>query len=351
MAGRSASLLLALLLLGAQALPAQARPLGQPGTATLSIVAGQVEVQTPGGSGFGRGSDGQTLAVGTRLRTPADGRAVLTFFDGTTVSLDPNTEITLEQVQPSGEQPGGLSVGVGLTVGRLWAQVTSLFDRGSSFEVRAAGATAVAREGVTGFGRPGPAGTATPHGVVPEGTLLCWNIAGRPLFVRSGDTEIELLPGQEVAVREDQPAGSIFPRPFGAGVLEVRSEGPVLARLVNPANLTVGFALEDLVVNQIMDASTSAPDARTRWIRLPGPAAGQYQLVIQPSGSGPYRVRAALGLDGRDLFAREWSGTAAQGQQLIATLIVEAAGGVPSGGAADDLQPLVGQAPGNFIYP
>ncbi len=165
-----------------------------------------------------------------------------------------------------------------------------------------------------------------------------------------GDTEVELLPGQEVALRADQPAGSIFSRPFGPGVLEIRSEGPVLARLVNPANLSVGFPLDDLVVNQVMDATTSAPSARSRWIRLPGPMAGSYSLVIQASDTGPYRVRAALGLDGQELFSQEWSGTAAAGQQLIASLSVAANGNVPSGGTAGDLQPLVGQAPGNFVY-
>src|SRR4051812_8761558 len=108
--------LLAMLLTMALLFPSastQAAPLDQANTATLTIIAGQAQVQSPGGSGFAPAGDGQTVAVGARVRTGPGSRAVLTFFDGSTATLDPETEISLDRVDPSGNQ-GGLLTGVGL---------------------------------------------------------------------------------------------------------------------------------------------------------------------------------------------------------------------------------------------
>jgi hypothetical protein len=345
---RSFLLVLLALLLAAVPLPTAARPLAQAGTATLSIIANPVEVQAVGAAGYAPASDAQTLSVGSRVRTGADGRAVLTFFDGTTAALDAGTELTLERVQPSGEQSGGLLVGVGLTAGRVWTQVSSLLNRGSSFEVQAAAATAVAREGVTGFAIDG------------QGNLWCWAIAGEPLRIRTAGAEVTLADGQEAGFApagvteprsERGELGVVRPRAFGKGLLEVRSEGAAQVRLVTPRGFTVGFPLADLVVNQVQDATTSPSAGPSRWLRLPGPAAGQYRLVLQPTDDGPYRVQVELSLDGRELFAQDLAGVAQAGQLLIADLTINALNGLPASAQLGAPRTLAGPAPGNFVYP
>jgi hypothetical protein len=333
----SRAVLVVLLLASGVAGPAHAAPGAQQTSATLTVISGQVQVAPPGG-GFAPGSSGQTVAVGARVRTSSDGRGTLTFFDGTTATLDPDTELTLSNVQPSGGQ-GGLLMNVGLTVGRVWAQVTSLVDRGSSFEVQAGGTTAAGREGATGYR------------LNPDGTLVCWVIDGAPMKLRTPAGEIELLAGQQVTLPPGGGLAAPAPRAFAPGVLEVQTEGAVLARLVDPANLTVGFPLADFAVNQILDATTSLPQESTRWIRVPGPAEGVHRLVLQSFEGGPYRVRVALTYEGRELLAREWSATARPNEHYIADLTVIASGGVPSTGLLDEPKPLVGEAPGTFIYP
>ncbi len=347
MRGRLLAWFIALLVI-ATPLPAAARPLVQSSTATLSIIASPVEVQAPGAAAFAPARDGQTLAVGSHVRTGADGRAVLTFFDGTTAALDPGTDITLDRLEPSGEQPGGLLMGVGLTAGRVWTQVSSLFNRGSSFEVQAAGATAVAREGVTGFG------------IDPNGNLWCWGIGGQPLKVRTAGGEVALADGQEVGLAPpgvydaQSPRGElgvVRPRDFGPGLLEVRADGAAQVRLVNPRGFTVGFPLADLVVNQVQDATTSLPQGPDRWIHIPGPLPGLYRLVLQPTSDGPYQVHVTLGLDGRELFAQDLAGSARAGEPQIVDLTIAARDGVPSGAQLGPARPLAGPAPGNFVYP
>jgi hypothetical protein len=331
--------LLLLLALGAVAPPARAQPAAQAGTGTLSILGGQVQVQAPGASSFAAASDGQTVGVGARIRTGADGRAVLTFFDGTTATLDPSTEISLDQVQPSGEQQGGLLVGVGLAVGRVWTQVTSLVNRGSSFEVQAGSATAVAREGVTGYRKD------------PDGTVACWDISGYPMKLKVAQGEIEVPAGHQVTLRPDQGLAPVVPRAFDPGLLEVRAKGAAVARLVTPTNQTVGFPLPELAVNQVFDATTSQPGDQDEWIQVPGPRPGLYRLLLQGMEAGPYEVAVKLELEGRELFALQWNAIARPNEQLVADLTVEASGNVPTAAFLDAVRPLAGPAPGNFIYP
>ena len=332
-------LLLLLLAVGALAPPARALPLAQLSTGTLSVLGGPVQVQAPGAGSFVGASDGQTIAVGARVRTGSDGRAVLTFSDGTTTTLDPDTELSLDRLQPSGEQPGGLLIGVGLAVGRVWTQVTSLVYRGSTFELQVGSVTAVAREGVTGSRKD------------PDGTVVCWAIAGYPLKLRLAQDEAELFPGQQVTLRPDQGLAPVLARVFGPGVLEVRTEGAALARVVTPVNQTVGFPLPELAVNQVLDSTTSLPGEPERWMRLPGPRAGPYRLLIHADEGGPYRVAVKLALEGRDLFALDWSATASPNEQLVADLTVDASGDVPTGAHLGAVRPLAGPAPGNLVYP
>jgi hypothetical protein len=355
MSGRPLWLLVTLLL---ALLPSRAvaDPLAQVSlaTATLSIVVDPVESQPAGAASFAPASDGQTLPVGSRVRTGVGGRAVVTFFDGTAATLEPNSEISLEGVQPSSEQPGGLLTSIGLSTGRVWAQVTSLVNRGSTFEVRGAGAYAAAREGVSGFQ------------VDDEGLFWCWSIDGQPVRIQVAGTEFYLGPGQEVGLAGSAPHGTsttppsrpgvrqvglIGPRAFGAGLLELRSEGAAQLRVIVPQGWTVGFPLSDFVVNQAQDASTSLPEGSSRWIRVPGPRPGLFQLVLEPMENGPYRVRVNLSLDGRELFTQELTGTARVGVPLIADLVVEDRDGVLTGAQLGPIRPLVGPAPGNFVYP
>jgi hypothetical protein len=272
------------------------------------------------------------------VSTGADGRATLTFFDGSTATLDPSTELTLNNVQPTGSQ-GGLLTSLGLAAGRVWAQVTSLVERGSSIEVQAGGTTAVGREGVTGYR------------LDADGTVICWVIDGAPMKIRTPTGELDLVAGQQVTLAPGGVPAAPVPRAFEPGVLEVRTEGAVLPRLVDPQERTVGFPLDDFVVNQILDATTSPPLESARVLRVPGPVAGTYRLVLQSFEGGPYRVRVTLTDDGRELLAREWSATARPNEHSIVDLTVEASGGAPTAARLAEPRPLVGDAPGNFVYP
>ena len=63
--------------------------------AVLTLISGDVLMRTPGAD-FISAMDGAVLYVGTVLRTSADARALITLFEGSTVELDPASDITIE---------------------------------------------------------------------------------------------------------------------------------------------------------------------------------------------------------------------------------------------------------------
>jgi hypothetical protein len=284
-------------------------------------------------------SSEQMLAVGTRVRTSAEGRAVVTFQDGTTATLDPNTELGVDRVQPGDGQPGSLLIGVELRNGRLWVQVTSLRDVGSKFQVQAGDVTVEALAGVSGFRKD------------PDNSVTCWAIAGQPLKMDTPVGTLRLLSGQQATLTPGKELPPASPRAFGPGVLEVKTEGAMLARVVTPQNLTVGFPLDDLIVNQVQDATTSLLTEAPRWVHIPGPGPGSYRLVLEAQSTDPYRVQVKLNLQGQELSSLEWSGAARPGERFLADLTTEVRDGAPLAMQFDGIRPLTGDAPGRFVYP
>src|SRR5574341_218507 len=61
-----------------------------------------------GGAGFKAALDGDVFATGDELRADDIGRGVLTFFDGSTVSVDPKSNVRVTSLAKTGS--GGLQV-------------------------------------------------------------------------------------------------------------------------------------------------------------------------------------------------------------------------------------------------
>src|ERR1041385_8504816 len=73
-------------------------------SSTVTVLDGSVLVRHGGGQ-FAPISDGDVVAGGDTIRTAAGSHGVLTFFDGTTIELEPDTEITV--TTPDASAPGG----------------------------------------------------------------------------------------------------------------------------------------------------------------------------------------------------------------------------------------------------
>jgi hypothetical protein len=110
--------------------------------ALLGVLNGAVESQRSG-KAFEPALDGDLLAGGDFVRANKSGRGFLTFFDGSTLSIEPASEVkVLALARTSGD---GLQVTIEQSAGRTWASVQKLVTPDSRFELRTPSMTAIVR--------------------------------------------------------------------------------------------------------------------------------------------------------------------------------------------------------------
>ena len=133
--------LCAAMLFGVAAAPVaeamQARQTLQP-VAILTVISGDVLVRTTTGD-FASAPDGTLVFVGTVLRTSVDARALITLFEGSTMELDPASDVTIEDATARGGST------FAQMLGRGWHVVTRLTSADTRYERRTPSATASVR--------------------------------------------------------------------------------------------------------------------------------------------------------------------------------------------------------------
>jgi len=110
---------------------------------TLSILSGSVETQKPDSAIWEQAQDSMTLQAGTRLRTAPDSQAILTFFEGSTLTLEANANVEIQQVAYTEEQQ--TIIILKQWGGRTWSNVVHMSEPGSQYEVQTPSAYASVR--------------------------------------------------------------------------------------------------------------------------------------------------------------------------------------------------------------
>jgi len=113
------------------------------GATTVTIISGDVQVRHSATGAFVSATDGEVLAAGDAIRTADGARAVLTYFEGSTVSIEPNSELVIETA--SWDSDGSTVVVMQQNVGRTWHVVTKLIAGNSKYEVKTPASTASVR--------------------------------------------------------------------------------------------------------------------------------------------------------------------------------------------------------------
>jgi len=110
---------------------------------TLTVLNGTVDVLTPEFKVSQQGIDGMTLDVGTRVITAQDSKALLTFFDGSTLIIESGTDIEIQELEATAEQP--VTIVLNQLIGKTWSRVVKMTDIGSHYEIKTPSAVAVVR--------------------------------------------------------------------------------------------------------------------------------------------------------------------------------------------------------------
>ena len=109
---------------------------------TLTVVDGSVLI-SHAGSGFTPAREGEVIAAGDTIRTESGAAAEITYFEGSSVRLEADTQIVVESLRS--EADGGTVIGMMQTLGRTWHVVTKLISGSSRYEVHTPSSTASVR--------------------------------------------------------------------------------------------------------------------------------------------------------------------------------------------------------------
>jgi len=174
---------------------------------TISALTGEVFVLKAGTTTWTKASAGMSLEAGDRIKTSAGSNAVVTFFEGSTIDLAADTEISVSEL--------GIAKHADSTIIKLWQQigktrsrVEKLVDPASRYEIETPAGAAVVR------------GSLGDVEVDKDGTTRITNIEGRWCGIGQGKEVcipqgyyIAIIPNQVPSIPAPIPPPPILPPP------------------------------------------------------------------------------------------------------------------------------------------
>jgi hypothetical protein len=285
-----------------------------PHSATLTVFAGGVERLRDGD--WTAVPDGGSVEQGDHIRVAEGGQALLTFPDGSAVTVGGGSELVVERAR-GGEAREVILVQLS---GRLWNDVVPDARSSSTYRVRTGNAVVevhgtVFETAVEG----GETAVSTAHGLVEvrAGQVTTLVPAGSRARARSSEGGVTLEPGM----------------PVGAPLAELVVRGPFVASLLAPSGAATGVRPDGLVYHQIPGAVSSNPADGPQRIAVHSLHPGEYVLLLRRyapggaevlvSGEATPAYRTAL-VAGHDLARIPLQVSEDQGALVVTPLAAEA---------------------------
>ena len=238
--------------------------------ATLAILNTDITAAR-GSADFAPALDGDLLTTGDLVKSSTVGRAVLTFFDGSILTVDTGSVVKVTTLNHLDN--GGIQVVIEQTLGRTWSSVSKLKTPDSKFEVRTPTSTAAVRG--TAFETnvtQAADGTTSVTFTADEGELLVTANAGGSTIV-GANTQVTIGQGQTA------PATST-PIPPGPVLRATASAGVGLA-VVAPTGATCGSA------GNTVKAEIPGCLVNGNAITIRAPVPGRYVLTMTSAAAAP----------------------------------------------------------------
>ena len=314
-------------------LSSSSQPAALASQCTVSVLSGSVEVQIPGSHTWQRADDGMTLAPGSRVRTAEDSHAVLTFFEGSSIKLEPCTDIEIQRVEHVDER--STEVVLKQWVGKTWHRVVRMIGPGSRYEIHTPSAHALVR------------GTLFEIEVDETGLTTVRTTEGL-VSVSAQDEEVLLPAGQEVTVEFGAPPSEPRAAPPADTKLIIAVSMPAVASVCDPTGSCIGYLPNGFAFNQITGAQSTSPSEGTQVITIPNPAAGEYSVVLRCIADGTSQVNLACLYKGESVFTHASAHEVTDGSAWLISFALEIEGGEFISAVVDHIEPL-GQAPEKIV--
>lgn len=243
--------------------------------ATIAVFKGDVDSQH-GSAAFEPALDGDVIAAGDFVRANSTGRAVLSFFDGSSLTLEPGAQVKVNAlVRTAGD---GLQVDLEQVIGTTWASVEKLKTPDSKFQLKTPTSAAVVRG--TSF--------VTTVEVVNGQTITTVKTAEGEVVVQAvfGGPAVTVGANQQTQVTQNAPASQPVDQPptprlrFTTGTagigfvvsdprgLSCGSTGGATTRQIPGCTVTGGVAeIGDVVAgtySMVLTAAQAAPNAQVQ---------------------------------------------------------------------------------------
>lgn len=291
---------------------------------TLSIISGEVQVQQTGQLQYAVARDGQALQAGDRVRTSGTGFAMVTFFDGSTTTLEPATELGISSlVHPRTGQGGASAIALQMMTGVAWTRVATLSSASSRFQIDTPAAVILVR-----------------------GTLLLTEVDGTGITtmrcfeglanVRALNQDMELSTNTRVSIEPGQPPKPATLQPPPNQRVVVHTSPQVWARLVEPGGRTSGFAAPGIQVNQLPESVVGMTAGPERRFDVPISTAGEWDVIVEGAAEGEYQVVVQGLSEGNAVFTKAYRGAIRPGQRFSAKMNVTVQNGRLIGGQVGD---------------
>jgi len=250
---------------------------------TLSVISGTVEVRDEGADDFRLAEDGETLDVGDSVRTGPDSRALITFFEGSTLEMEPETEVTLERLEE--EEEGGFFTKIGQSIGVTWHRVVEFTDPRSAYEVETPSTVAAVR------------GTLFQGEVQANGNSF-WDLLEGQLAVGGLGIERILRAGWRTQAFLGEPPVEPFESPPPPSTLELKLSGAAIFLMVTPlltaagqiALLAPGGEWTGYPINQHPGTTTPEPGEEPQVVLLRRVIDGTYEVFLFGIADGTYEL-------------------------------------------------------------
>jgi hypothetical protein len=163
----------------------------------LSITEGDVLIMKSGTNSWLEAQVGMTLESGDTIKAGDDSRAVITFFEGSTIELEAGTEISVTELSTAIDT-GATTISLKQQIGKTISRVEKLADPASRYEVETPGAIAAVRGSIMDV-----------YVDLLEGTIIgceAGNVTGTV-----GNVTVQISPGTERYAKRGQQFGGEVP--------------------------------------------------------------------------------------------------------------------------------------------
>jgi hypothetical protein len=205
-----------------------------PGKATtISTVTGDVSVLKAGTNIWTAATPGMSLAENDHIKTGSGSNAIITFFEGSTIELAPDTEISVSELGIA-ESGNSTLIKLQQQIGTTRSRVEKLVDPASTYEIETPAGAAVVR------------GSVGDVKVDKDGTTTITNIEGRWCGIGQGKEVcipngyyIIIVPSQAPSTPKPVPPPPILPPPevTSAPSSAPSTVGPASSRRQQPPRL------------------------------------------------------------------------------------------------------------------